>query len=76
MDDVRIGNTLRVIRIRKRLRQSDVARRAHVSRQIVSSLERGAMGRYPMDTVRSVALESVCGSRFAQGGRAPTSIVS
>lgn len=55
MDDVRIGNTLRVIRIRKRLRQSDVARRAGTSRETVSRLERGWFGRVPYDTFRSVA---------------------
>ena len=55
MDDVRIGNTLRVIRIRKRLRQTDVARRAGVSRQVIGRLENGAVGRYPLDTVRGVA---------------------
>lgn len=55
MDDVRLGNTLRVIRIRKHLRQADVARRARVSRQIVGRLEAGATGRYPLDTLRAVA---------------------
>lgn len=55
MDDLRIGNTLRAIRIRKHLRQSDVARRAGVSRQLVSRLEAGAVGRYPLDTTRAVA---------------------
>ena len=55
MDDVRIGNTLRVIRIRKHLRQSDVARRARVSRQIVGRLENGGAGRYPLDITRTVA---------------------
>lgn len=55
MDDVRIGNTLRVIRIRKHLRQVDVARRARVSRQLVGRLEGGAAGRYPLDATRAVA---------------------
>ena len=55
MDDVRIGNALRVIRIRKRLRQSDVARRAGVSRQSVGRVESVAAGRYPLDTVRAIA---------------------
>jgi transcriptional regulator with XRE-family HTH domain len=55
MDDIRIGNTLRVIRIRKHLRQEDVARRARVSRQLVGRLEGGAVGRYPLDTTRAVA---------------------
>jgi transcriptional regulator with XRE-family HTH domain len=55
MDDVRIGNTLRVIRIRKRLRQSDVARRAGVRRETVGRLERGGLGRERLDTFRAVA---------------------
>ena len=55
MDDVRIGNTLRVVRIRKQLRQADVARRAGVSRETVSRLERGGFGRVPYDTFRAVA---------------------
>lgn len=55
MDDVRLGSTLRVVRIRKRLRQADVARRARVSRQVVGRLEGGEAGRYPLDTTRSVA---------------------
>jgi transcriptional regulator with XRE-family HTH domain len=55
MDDVRLGNTLRVIRIRKHLRQADVARRARVPRQVVGRLEGGQAGRYPLDTTRSVA---------------------
>ena len=55
MDDVRIGNTLRVIRIRKHLRQADVARRAGVQRETVGRLERGGLGRVPHDTFRAVA---------------------
>lgn len=56
MDDVQLGNTLRVMRIRKRLRQSDVARRAGLRRETVSRLERGGSGRVPLDQVRSVAV--------------------
>jgi transcriptional regulator with XRE-family HTH domain len=55
MDEVRIGNTLRVIRIRKHLRQADVARRAGTSRQLVGRLENGGLGRCPLDTFRAVA---------------------
>jgi transcriptional regulator with XRE-family HTH domain len=62
MDDVRIGNTLRVIRVRKHLRQSDVARRAGTSRQLVGRIESGAAGRYPLDTIRAVA--NALGARF------------
>jgi len=55
MDDVRLGNSLRVLRIRKRLRQVDVARRAGVRRETVGRLERGAAGRYPLGILRAVA---------------------
>lgn len=49
MDDVRIGNIIRTIRIRKHLRQSDLARRAGVTRETVSRLERGGFGRHRFD---------------------------
>ena len=55
MDDIRIGNTLRVIRIRKHLRQADIARRAGVQREVVSRLERGGFGRVKYDTFLAVA---------------------
>ena len=56
MDDVRIGNTLRAIRIHRRLRQVDVARRAGVQREVVGRLERGGLGRVKHDTFRAVAV--------------------
>ncbi len=62
MDDVRLGNTLRVLRIRKHLRQSDVGRRAGVKRQVVGRIEAGAAGRYQLDVVRAIA--NVLGARF------------
>jgi transcriptional regulator with XRE-family HTH domain len=55
MDDIRLGNTLRVLRIHKRLRQSDVARRAGTKRQVVGRIESGLAGHYALDTVRAVA---------------------
>jgi transcriptional regulator with XRE-family HTH domain len=55
VDDVRLGNTLRVLRIRKHLRQSDVARRAGISRQVVGRVESGLAGRYALDTIRALA---------------------
>lgn len=55
MDDIRLGNTLRVLRVRKHLRQSDVARRARIRRQVVSKVEAGLAGRYPLDTIRGIA---------------------
>jgi len=41
LDRLRIGRSVRAIRIRLGLRQIDVAARAHVSRSFVSKLERG-----------------------------------
>ena len=41
MNDLTIGRALRVLRRRARLRQEDVARRAGVSQQLVSRVERG-----------------------------------
>ncbi len=67
MDDVRLGNTLRVLRIRQRLRQSEVARRARVKRQVIGRIEAGMAGRYPLDTIRAVA--STLGARFETGLR-------
>ena len=55
MDDARVGDALRLVRVRARLRQEDVARRARVSRQLVSRLERGRAGGYSLETLRAVA---------------------
>jgi transcriptional regulator with XRE-family HTH domain len=55
VDDVAIGNTLRVIRVRRQLRQADVARRAGVRRETVSRLERGGLGRLRVDEYRAIA---------------------
>lgn len=55
MDEVRIGSTLRAVRIHRHLRQADVARRAGVSREVVSRLERGGFGRERYDTFHAVA---------------------
>ena len=55
MDDQRIGAALRMIRIKKRLRQSDVARLAGVSRRSVGDLERGLVGGAAVVVLRSVA---------------------
>jgi transcriptional regulator with XRE-family HTH domain len=55
MDRVSIGNTFRAIRIDMRLRQADVAARAHVSQQTVSRLECGRFGGVSIDAYCSVA---------------------
>jgi transcriptional regulator with XRE-family HTH domain len=55
MDDIRIGNAVRAVRLRRRLRQADVADRAVVRRELVGRLERGGAGTLPLDAVRAVA---------------------
>lgn len=55
MDDPRIGQVLRAVRIRLGLRQLDVANRAGVSQQLVSSIERGQIDQRALHTVRAVA---------------------
>jgi transcriptional regulator with XRE-family HTH domain len=55
MDDQQIGWTLRSIRIKKRWRQADLARRAGVSRWIVLRIEHGRLASVPVGKVRAVA---------------------
>jgi len=55
MDDVRIGQVLRAVRIRLGLRQRDVAKRAGVSQQLVSSIEGGHFDQRTLRSVRAVA---------------------
>jgi transcriptional regulator with XRE-family HTH domain len=54
VDDLAVGRALRAIRVRKRLRQADVAEAANVSPTTVSRLERGRMDRVQLGTIRSV----------------------
>jgi transcriptional regulator with XRE-family HTH domain len=54
VDDLAIGRSLRAIRVRKRLRQADVAELAHVSPSTVSRVERGRMEHLQLGTIRSV----------------------
>lgn len=44
MDGIRIGRQLRALRLRRGLRQEDVGRAAHISRPVVSRIERGLIG--------------------------------
>src|SRR5687767_365931 len=54
MDDQRIGQAIRSVRRRGRLRQSDLARLSRVSQSTVSRIERGHFGSVSIDTVRAV----------------------
>src|SRR4029450_6167405 len=55
MDDIRVGAALRAVRIRRGLRQIDVAALAGVSASTVSRIERGHFGPLSIDAVRAVA---------------------
>jgi transcriptional regulator with XRE-family HTH domain len=55
MTDQRFGGLIRVVRIRHRWRQSDLADRAGVSQSIVSRIERGHLDSVPVATTRRVA---------------------
>jgi transcriptional regulator with XRE-family HTH domain len=51
MDAVRLGSICRALRIKKGWRQEDVARRAYVTRQSVSLLERGRIVKLRVEVV-------------------------
>ena len=55
MDASRLGSALRAVRIRRRMRQSDVARPAGVSPTTVSRIERGRLESVPLAVLQSVA---------------------
>ena len=54
MDDAAVGRVYRAIRIRKRLRQVDVALAAKTSQDTVSRLERGAIGGMTVAQIRAI----------------------
>src|SRR5215212_2993549 len=55
MDAIRLGISLRALRIRRGLRQIDVAASARVSRSLVSAIERGGLARVSLAAVGHVA---------------------
>ncbi len=55
MDDQRVGAAIRAVRVRRGLRQADVASRARVSSSMVSLIERGHIGSASLNRLRSVA---------------------
>ncbi len=55
MDDQRLGAAVRLIRIRRRWRQRDLAAAARVSTSTVSRLERGHLGSLSVDAIRWIA---------------------
>lgn len=54
MDDARIGRSLRVLRQRRGLRQSEVAAAARVSQSTISDVERGQLSSLPIATLRQI----------------------
>lgn len=54
MDDLRLGSVVRTVRIRKRLRQEDLARLAGVPRTSVSRLERGSIDGLTLRAIRQI----------------------
>lgn len=55
MTDVRVGATLRAVRLRRGWRQSDVAAKASVSSSLVSLVERGHIEKLALRTLRQIA---------------------
>ncbi len=55
VEDQRFGATLRAVRVRRRLRQSDVAGVSRVSTSTVSRIERGHLDSLSLGAIRSVA---------------------
>jgi transcriptional regulator with XRE-family HTH domain len=62
MDDQRVGSGLRAVRIRRRLRQRDVASAAGVPRGVLTLIEHGRLDDVSFGQIRSVA--KVLGVRF------------
>lgn len=54
MDDARIGRSLRALRQRRGLRQSEVAIAAGVAQSTVSDVERGRLAGLPIATIRRI----------------------
>ena len=55
MDDLGFGRLVKLARIRRRMRQEDLARRARVARSTVSRVERGRFGEVSVDAIRAIA---------------------
>ena len=53
MDDIRLGSTIRTVRLRRRWTQAQLARTVGVSRATISRLERGHIGMLTLDTLRN-----------------------
>jgi transcriptional regulator with XRE-family HTH domain len=56
MDAVRIGVNIRALRVRSRLRQSDLAAKAGVPREVISEIERGILSRASIEELERIAV--------------------
>lgn len=54
MDELRIGRIVRALRHRLGVRQSDIGRRANVSQDVVSLVERGHLDRVSLPVIRRI----------------------
>jgi transcriptional regulator with XRE-family HTH domain len=55
VDTIRVGLSLRALRIRRGWRQVDLASRAGISQSLVSAIERGGAGTVPLRTLAHIA---------------------
>ena len=55
MDGVRVGRSIRAIRVHRRLRQADLGRRARTSQAAISRIERGLIDHVGLGTLDAVA---------------------
>ena len=55
VDDLAFGRVVRLARLRRRLRQQDLADQAGISRPLVSRLEHGHLGGLRLENIRAVA---------------------
>jgi transcriptional regulator with XRE-family HTH domain len=64
MTDRRVGAAFRAVRVRKQLRQEDLATEAKVSRHVVSLIERGHLDKVSLPALRRVAQVLEIGIEF------------
>ena len=57
MDHARIGRSIRIVRIRRRIRQADLAALVGLSQPTISRIERGRIGGVTIDTLERVFAE-------------------
>ena len=58
MDDVTLGRSIRVVRIKRRIRQADLAEAAGVAQPTISRIEAGRLDRVTLGTIERVFDES------------------